>query len=308
MRSVFCEALAERARSTELVFLTGDLGYQALEPLRDLLGDHFVNTGIAEQNMVSMAAGLASEGCETWVYSIAPFLYARAFEQVRNDVCFHNYSVRLVGNGGGFAYGVMGPSHHAIEDYGALLTLPNMTCFVPSFDGDVEEIVSRASEVKGPFYLRLGRSELEVEGNFADSCFSWRSHFRGSAVTAVFVGPRIGAILNEVYARRGSARLPNIWSVCTLRSDTDLHIPNEFFEDVRVSSKLVIVEEHVTHGSFASRLILQFAKLGLSIPPVRLIAIDKKTQGIYGSQEFLRESTGLGVGSICAELGMFEDE
>jgi Na+-transporting NADH:ubiquinone oxidoreductase subunit NqrB len=78
---------------------------------------------------------------EVWAYSIAPFIYARPFEQIRNDVAFHNLPVRLIGNGGGYAYGVMGPTHHAIEDYGVLLTLPNIMVYVPVFDEDVDAIV-----------------------------------------------------------------------------------------------------------------------------------------------------------------------
>ena len=87
------------------------------------MGERFINAGVAEQNMVSVAAGLAKAGLRPWVYSIAPFLYARAFEQIRNDVCLHGMPVILVGNGGGYGYGVMGSTHHAIEDYGVLLSL-----------------------------------------------------------------------------------------------------------------------------------------------------------------------------------------
>ena len=89
MRNVFCQSLVEAARVPEFVFLTGDLGFKALEPLRESLGARFINAGVAEQNMVSVAAGLARAGLRPWVYSIAPFVYARPFEQIRNDVCLH---------------------------------------------------------------------------------------------------------------------------------------------------------------------------------------------------------------------------
>src|SRR5712691_9217038 len=89
MRNVFCQSLVAQAARPEFVFLTGDLGYKALEPLRDALGKRFLNAGVAEQNMVSVGAGLARNGWRPWVYSIAPFAYARPFEQIRNDVCLH---------------------------------------------------------------------------------------------------------------------------------------------------------------------------------------------------------------------------
>ena len=97
MRNAFCQALVEAASRDEFVFLTGDLGFRALEPLREALGSRFINAGVAEQNMVSVAAGLARSGLRPWVYSIAPFVYARPFEQIRNDVCLHRLPVVLGG-------------------------------------------------------------------------------------------------------------------------------------------------------------------------------------------------------------------
>src|SRR6201992_1043924 len=135
MRKQLCDALVSRsAEQKHMVFLTGALGFNALEPLKEAMGERFINAGVAEQNMVTVAAALAAQDLEVWVYSIAPFMYARPFEQIRNDICFHHLPVKLIGNGGGAGYGVMGPTHHAIDDYGALLTLPGMSAFVPIFN------------------------------------------------------------------------------------------------------------------------------------------------------------------------------
>src|SRR3954469_19230837 len=159
MRQAFSRALLGRAARGEFVFLTGDLGFGALEPLREAMGERFINAGVAEQNMVSVAAGLSRAGLRPWAYSIAPFIYARPYEQIRNDVCLHNLPVVLVGNGGGYGYGVMGPTHHAIQDYGALLCLPGLRAYVPAFDGDLQAQVRHLFEVEHPAYLRLGLSE-----------------------------------------------------------------------------------------------------------------------------------------------------
>src|SRR6185295_6269735 len=121
--SDYVERVAGERR--DLVFVTGDLGYNALENVRRRLGARFINAGVAEQNMVSMAAGMASRGLQVICYSIAPFIVYRCLEQIRNDVCFHNLPVFLVGNGGGYGYGIMGSSHHCLEDLGALSGLPN---------------------------------------------------------------------------------------------------------------------------------------------------------------------------------------
>jgi transketolase len=111
MRQQLCDALVSRSVNPDMVFLTGDLGFMALEPLQQGMQARFINAGVAEQNMVSVAAAMAREGLDPWVYSIAPFCYARPFEQIRNDVAFHNLPVKLIGNGGGYGYGVMGPTH-----------------------------------------------------------------------------------------------------------------------------------------------------------------------------------------------------
>src|SRR4051794_36036877 len=178
MRNAFCQSLVEAASRPEFVFLTGDLGFKALEPLRDVMGSRFINAGVAEQNMVSVAAGLARAGLSPWVYSIAPFLYARPFEQIRNDVCMHHLPVRLVGNGGGYGYGVMGSTHHALEDYGILLTLPAMRAFTPTFDCDLLPILQRMQSAEHPSYLRLGLWELPA-GAAPPPYAPWRRLARG---------------------------------------------------------------------------------------------------------------------------------
>src|ERR1700723_2207820 len=159
MRQEFCQTLTEFSGRPEFVFLTGDLGFMALEPLRDAMGQRFINAGVAEQNMVGVAAGLAKSNLRPWVYSIAPFLYARPFEQIRNDVCLHGLPVVFVGNGGGYGYGVMGSTHHALEDYGILLSLAGLQVHIPAFDADIPTVIDRLFTTQCPAYLRLGLSE-----------------------------------------------------------------------------------------------------------------------------------------------------
>jgi len=159
MRKQLCEALIAKSVNTNMIFLTADLGFMALESLRNSMKKRFINVGISEQNMISLSAGLSKENLFVWVYSIAPFVYARPFEQIRNDICFHKLPVKLIGNGGGYAYGVMGPTHHALEDYGVLLTLPHMKIFVPAFNEDIFEIITIMAKIKQPSYLRMGYDE-----------------------------------------------------------------------------------------------------------------------------------------------------
>src|SRR5258708_16122325 len=102
MRKQLCHALAARAAKEDMVFLTGDLGFMALEPLREAMGERFINAGVAEQNMIGVAAALAAQDLEVWVYSIAPFVSARPFEHIPNHISFRHLPVNPTGNRGGY--------------------------------------------------------------------------------------------------------------------------------------------------------------------------------------------------------------
>ena len=164
MRNAFIDELVLLAEQhPHIALVVGDLGFSVVEPFADRFPDRFINAGVAEQNMTGLAAGMASEGFHVFTYSIANFPTFRCAEQIRNDVCLNRLPVRLVGNGGGYAYGSMGATHHALEDYGVLLTLPALRAYVPAFDGDVAPMVRAIAERDAPAYLRLGRSDLQDE-------------------------------------------------------------------------------------------------------------------------------------------------
>jgi transketolase len=214
MRKQFCDAMVARADVPAVAFLTGDLGFMALEPLQKVMGARFINAGIAEQNMLSVAAAMTKTGMEVWVYSIAPFCYARPFEQIRNDIALHGLPVKIVGNGGGYGYGVMGPTHHAIEDYGVMLTLQDMRVCVPAFDEDVEDAVQWVGGQTNPVYLRLGRGEAP-EGFKVPSFKGWRQLVHGDGPVIVAVGPLVGSYILALENLPQHVR-PNLWVVSIL--------------------------------------------------------------------------------------------
>src|SRR6187402_2333633 len=164
MRSAFVEAVEiELARDARALFITGDLGFNALEHLVAKYGRRFINAGVAEQSMMGLAAGTALTGLRPWVYSIAPFATYRCLEQIRNDVCLHRLPVRIVGNGGGYTYGIMGSTHHALEDLAVMKVLPNIQLFFPCANDHVAAAVDLMSELDGPSYLRLAVSAYFTE-------------------------------------------------------------------------------------------------------------------------------------------------
>lgn len=290
MRKMLAKCLGERFKQSRFAFITGDLGFNALEPLRDVMGEFFINAGVAEQNMVSVSAGLARIGFETWVYSIAPFCYARPFEQIRNDICLHNLPVNLVGNGGGYAYGAMGASHHALEDYGVLLTLPGMKVYVPAFDDDITQIVEAMSEQKSPSYLRLGRCEKPdclILGKYT----AWRRIVSGSDLVAVVAGPLVGGIARDMFYNKDDLRT-ELWVV----SEMPLALkppPDEFLEGINRIGRLCVVEEHVAQGGLGQQIASWLMENGVSVRTFKSLCAKGYVSGCYGSQAFHRMECGL---------------
>ncbi len=134
MRNDFVKQLhKEMEKNPDIIFITGDLGFNALEPLQKAFPDRFINAGIAEANMIGVASGLALTGKKVIVYSIASFATMRCYEQIRTDVCYHNLDVKIVGTGGGFNYATHGVTHHTIEDTAIMNVLPNMTVLHPTY-------------------------------------------------------------------------------------------------------------------------------------------------------------------------------
>jgi transketolase len=297
MRKQLCDALVARAQNPDMVFLTGDLGFMALEPLQQVMQQRFINAGVAEQNMVSVAAAMARDGWEAWVYSIAPFCYARPFEQIRNDVTFHNLRVKLIGNGGGYGYGVMGPTHHAIEDYGILLTLPNMRVFIPAFDEDVEAVLTRVGDAQNPSYLRLGRGEIPTEFKVPDYA-PWRQLTKGDGMVVIVAGPLVGTYLDAFQNLPQESR-PNLWVVTELPLSKN-SLPVELIAQLSRQRGLCVIEEHVRHGGLGSELALLFMEMPLAVGIFHHLYARAHHYATYGSQNFLRTQSFLDVHSVMS--------
>lgn len=300
MRKQLCDALVARsATNPSMVFLTGDLGFMALEPLQAAMGPRFINAGVAEQNMVSVSAGLAREGFDVWAYSIAPFIYARPFEQVRNDIAFHGLPVRLIGNGGGYGYGVMGPTHHAIEDYGILLALPGMAVYAPVFDEDVAATVERAAIHHGPAYLRMGRGEPPA-GWTVPGYAPWRRLVAGGGPLLVAVGPLAGTYVQALFGLPEASR-PELWAVTELPARLP-DIPRELLQALQAGRPLCVAEEHVAQGGVASQMLLALAGAGVGVSRLRHFHATAHHYERYGSQGWLRRQSGLDPDSVLTAL------
>ncbi|MDB5195573.1 MAG: hypothetical protein JWO84_757 [Parcubacteria group bacterium] len=157
-RDFVAQVLLEMERDPSIVFLTGDLGFNALESIKERFPDRFLNVGIAEQHLIGMAAGLALEGKKPIAYSIASFATMRPYEQIRNDVSYQNLDVKIVGTGGGYNYASHGATHHTVEDIAIMNVLPHMKVLAPGYSWEAREATKAMLRHTGPVYMRLGKS------------------------------------------------------------------------------------------------------------------------------------------------------
>ena len=159
MRNTFIDELVALATThSNIALIVGDLGFSAIEPFADRFPDRFINAGVAEQNMTGLAAGMASEGYHVFTYSIANFPTFRCAEQIRNDIDYHKLAVTVVAVGGGLAYGALGYSHHAVQDYALIRAMPNMLIAAPGDPMEVRACLRYLINHPQPSYLRLGKT------------------------------------------------------------------------------------------------------------------------------------------------------
>jgi transketolase len=286
MRKEFAKGIIDNFSSfPNQVFITGDLGFMALEEVRTAFADRFLNGGVAEQNMVSIAAALAYDGFIPWVYSISPFVTLRPYEQLRNDVCLHNFPVKVVGNGGGYGYGIMGATHHNNEDIGSMRILPNMKVLVPLIASDVNEAIIWMLNNKNPNYLRLNLAATFEEeiAPFA----AWRKIKSGTGAVVIGTGPilnNLRSLPNDIY------QALEIWAVSIFPIE---EIPTALTDAIRQNKKLVTIEEHNGNGGLNEAIAPFILKQGLS--SIQFINLFSKgyPSGKYGDQSWHQEESGL---------------
>jgi transketolase len=252
--------------------------------------DRFINAGVAEQNMISVAAGLAQQGLAPFCYSIAPFLVFRPFEQIRLDVCAHDLNVKLVGNGGGYGYGIMGATHHALEDLAVLTALLNMKCYIPFCNEDVAEVCQAMVGRTGPAYLRLGfglaPKGLALHRKYAPV----RRLMSGSAITVVGCGP---VLLNAIAAVTELGVAADVFAV----SELPVSDWSEIGASIQRTKKLLVVEEHVRRGGVGEHLAFWMAEHGLAARFSHRCALGYPDNR-YGSQSYHQRVCGLDQGAL----------
>lgn len=254
MRNAFVDTLlAPVAERPELFVVSGDAGLGVFDSFKDEWPDRFVNLGVAEQNAIGFAAGMALTGYRVVYYNIIPFVLYRCYEQVRNDVCYQELPVTLVGVGSGLTYSPQGMTHYSVEDIGVARTLPNLTVISPADPVEARAAARFALAADGPVYVRLakkGEPDIHVGGE-VDITRPLRA-VDGERVALLFHGSISTEVLDSVAELQAGGISPAAFSVPTVQPLA----ADALFDELDGFSHVVCVEEHFADSGLGAAVAL----------------------------------------------------
>ena len=299
MRSTFIRELVSAAESNDKIALVvGDLGFGVVEPFATRFPKRFFNAGVAEQNMMGLAAGLASEGFHVFAYSIANFPTFRCAEQIRNDIDYHNLPVTIVAVGGGMAYGNLGYSHHAVQDYALIRTMPNMLIAAPGDPMEVSACMRYLINNPQPSYLRIGKA--------GEPCIH-------NEVPIVEPGKwltiREGKIGGNTYLTTG-ATLDLVNQLLTQHPELkdyahysmplwSMKVKNSQAQEIENYNNIITVEDHLMDGGFGSWLLEATSIRPELLARIKIKSLDHKVCGMVAKQTTMNAEGGLTMELLC---------
>lgn len=296
MRNPFIETLTELAEIDQrIVLLTGDLGFTVLEPFAERFPDRFYNVGVAEQNMIGLATGLAEAGMIPFAYSIATFASMRAYEFIRNGPVLHQLPVRIVGIGGGFDYGHNGATHYALEDVGVLRLQPGLAVVVPADDAHARSALAETYTLPGPVYYRISKGNASIPGLDGPFDLGRLARLReGGDVAIVAMGPIVG----EGLAAADRLAQHGVQAAVALVPSFNPAPEDDLVDLLSAVPLAVTVESHFVSGGLGTLVAEVIADRGL---PTRLhrCGIADLPRGLTGSQRFLEDRHGISAATVA---------
>lgn len=296
MRAVFAATVTElAAHNPRVVLLTGDLGFMALEPFSTRFPERFFNVGVAEQNMVGLATGLAEAGFIPFVYSIATFAALRPYEFVRNGPIHHQLPVRIVGMGGGFEYASAGPTHHALEDVAVMRTQPGITVIAPADPPQARNAILATWDLPTPVYYRLAKNDrIEVpslEGRFALG----RAQMLREGKDVLLIA--MGSITLEVFKAAEMLHTQGISSGVMVVASIQPPPITDLVEQLRAYPLVLTVEAHFVNGGLGSLVSEVIAEHAV---PTRLIrcGVRDLEDGRIGTTDYLHHQHGISASKL----------
>ena len=303
MRTALLKEITTLAETNQdLMLVVGDLGFGVVEEFAIRYPERFLNAGVAEQNMASVAAGLAHSGMRPIIYSIANFPTLRCLEQIRNDIVYHSLPVIIVSVGAGLSYGSLGYSHFAIEDMAIMGSLPNLSLFSPSDPAECRASLRTAFASNAPSYIRIGRTGEPALHDPAVQLSVQRPLVvhEGSDVSVVATGPITHEAVEaaRVLADGGlSVRVISVPQIEPFDGDSLLGLVEEF-------DFIVTVEEHSVSGGLGTRVAVVLAEAG-HVAAFRRIGLPQQAMSDVGSQAYLRSLHGLDVPGLTHAIRTF---
>ena len=297
MRNAFVEILAEMATADGRIFLiTADLGWNVLDRYAERFPDQFLNAGVAEANMAGVATGLAQVGFIPFIYSIATFTSMRCYEQVRNGALLHHLPVRVVGIGGGFAYGHAGPTHYALEDLAIARTQPGMTVLAPADPAQTRAAVKATADMPGPVYIRVGKGGNPpipgLDGRFALE----RPEVIREGKDVLLV--TCGAITHEALRAAETLEEQAVSACVAVLAHLAFSPTKPLVELLRRFRAVVTLEEGYAAGGLGSLVAEAIAQHNLPCR-LRICAVATAFSGVSGSEKYMREQAQVDAKAVA---------
>ena len=292
MRNAFAEEITLLGREDpRVVLLSGDIGNKLFDKFKEQGPGRFFNCGVAEANMMGVAAGLALNGLRPVVYTITPFTTTRCFEQIRVDVCYHEAPVVIVGTGAGLSYAELGPTHHSLEDLAILRTLPGLTVLAPCDSVELRGLLRAALRASGPVYMRIGKKgEPVVHKTPTEVTIGRALTVRpGEKVCFVSTGNIMPVVLEAAQALEADGLSPRVESFHTVKP-LDRERLGELFERFDL---VATVEEHGRVGGLGSSIAEWRAARGRVRAALLSFGTDDAFLHQIGSQDYARQHFGL---------------
>jgi transketolase len=299
VRNEFVDELVGLAEADERVMLlTGDLGFMVLEEFAQRFPGRFLNCGVAEQNMVGVATGLAEAGFVPFVYSIATFATLRPYEFIRNGPALHELPVRIVGVGGGFDYGHNGITHFALEDYAVMRAQPAIATIAPADAAQARAALRATAELPGPAYFRVSKRGDELPGLGGHFELGRLELVREGGDVAILA---IGSIAHEAVAAAGLLAERGVDAAVGIVSSFNPSPVEDIAEFLAELPVALTVEAHYRDGGLGSLVAETIAERDLDCRLLR-VGVGHMPSGETGSQRYLEERHGLSAPQLVRQL------
>ena len=301
MRDVFSKQLLGAALADpRILLLTGDHGHALFDEFREKIPNQFINVGVAEQNMVGVAAGLSKAGFRPIVYGLSAFIPIRVLEQIKLDVCYEKSAVTFIGDGAGVVHSYLGSSHQSTEDIAVLRAIPHIQILSPCDVHEMGYAMRQALRFEGPLYLRMGKGDVGTvhDHSISEPLGDLISVKSGDDTSITFLATG-SMVKTAIELSRLAGDFP-VWSVPTIRPINKIQVVTIS----KASKCIVVLEEHSTIGGLGSLISEIVSEVGDTASRVVRLGIEDRFSEKCGSYRYLMEEHGLSPKQLLKRIAL----